>query len=256
MPHTPHEKLIYKIEQLLKKAIDRYALIAEGDSLLIGLSGGKDSLALVELLGRRMRIFKPRFTVRAVHVGMLNIPYATDELYLRRHCEQFGIPFEGIETSFDLSTDTRKSPCFLCSWTRRKQLFAYARLHGCNKLVLGHHQDDMIETLLMNMTFQGAIGTMPPKLAMRKFELTIIRPMALIPESMLQQMAALREYPKQIKNCPYEQHSYRSKIKEIVDQLEALNPEARASIWSSMSRIQRDYLPTEVSDPESSSEPN
>lgn len=246
MKLTEDERVLRKIGLLCKEAIDKYHLIEDGDRLLIGLSGGKDSLALVELLGQRVRIFSPRFTVCAVHVRMTNIPYSSDEEYLRSHCEAAGIPFDVLETGFDLSTDKRKSPCFLCSWNRRKMMFDYARQHGLNKLVLGHHQDDVLETLLMNMTFQGAFGTMPPLLKMNKFDLTIIRPMCLIPEKLLLQMAGIREYRKQKKNCPYEKESHRSEMKEVLHKLEELNPHARHYLWASMTRIQSEYLPESV----------
>lgn len=160
---TEEEKTIRRIERRFSKGVVQYGLIEEGDKILIGLSGGKDSLALVELLGRRARIYKPRFSVVAVHVVMKNIPYQSDTEYLKAHCETYGVPFVQYETAFDPATDTRKSPCFLCSWNRRKALFTVAKEHGCNKIALGHHMDDILETLLMNITYQGAFSTMPPR---------------------------------------------------------------------------------------------
>lgn len=243
---TEEEKTIRRIERRFTKGVVQYGLIAEGDKILIGLSGGKDSLALVELLGKRARIYKPRFSVVAVHVVMKNIPYQSDTDYLKRHCETYGVPFVRVETSFDLSTDTRKSPCFLCSWNRRKALFAIAKEHGCNKIALGHHMDDILETLLMNMTYQGAFSTMPPRLVMNKFDMTIVRPMCLIHEADLIELAALRAYRKQVKNCPYESQSSRSDMKGILRQLEALNPEARYSLWGSMTHVQEELLPDQM----------
>ena len=149
------------------KGIVDYGLIEDGDHLLVGLSGGKDSLALTELLARRARIYRPRFTLTAVHVAMRNIPYSIDADYLRSFCEERGVPFVLREAEFDASTDTRKSPCFLCSWNRRKELFTAAHELGCNKIALGHHMDDILVTLLMNQTFQGAFSTMPPRLVMK-----------------------------------------------------------------------------------------
>ena len=167
----------------------------------------------------------------------------SDVDYLREYVESWGVPFVLFETEFDATTDTRKSPCFLCSWTRRKALFDIAKRHGCNKIALGHHQDDILETLLMNMIHQGAIGTMPPRLKMDKFDMEIIRPMCLVEEKDLTRIAVWRGYRKQIKNCPYESGSSRSDMKEVLSRLEAINPEARYSLWSSMSNIQEDYLP-------------
>lgn len=243
---TEEEKMIRRIERRFNKGVVSYRLIEEGDKILIGLSGGKDSLALIELLGKRSQIFKPRFSVVAVHVVMENIPYKSDLAYLQAHAEQYGVPFVVYKTSFDPTTDTRKSPCFLCSWNRRKALFAVAKEHGCNKIALGHHMDDILETLLMNMTYQGAFSTMPPKLVMDKFEMTVIRPMCLVHESDLIELAAYRGYRKQVKNCPYESQSSRSDMKSILRQLEALNPEARYSMWGSMTHVQEELLPDKI----------
>ena len=179
---TEDERLFRKIEDKVKRAIFDYGLINDGDRILVGLSGGKDSLALVDLLGRRSKIYCPRFEVVVAHIVMTNIPYCSDREYLRSCAEEHDLPFIVHETSFDPSTDTRKSPCFLCSWTRRKALFEIAKAHKCNKIALGHHQDDILETLLMNLTHQGAFGTMPPRLRMDKFDMEIIRPMCLVEE--------------------------------------------------------------------------
>lgn len=240
---TEEEKIIRRIDKRFSKGVVQYNLIEDGDKILVGLSGGKDSLALIELLGRKMRIFKPKFSVVAVHVVMKNIPYQSDLDYLKTYAASFDIPLFVYETYFDPSTDTRKSPCFLCSWNRRKKLFDAAKEHKCNKIALGHHMDDILETLLMNITYQGAFSTMPPKLVMRKFEMAIIRPMCLVHEADLIELARLRAYRKQVKNCPYEVESSRSDMKNILRQLEAMNPEARYSLWGSMTNVQTELLP-------------
>ena len=240
---TEEEKTLRRIEKRFGKGVVEYGLIEEGDRILIGLSGGKDSLALVELLARRSRILKPRFSVIAVHVVMKNIPYQSDVDYLRNYTESCGIPFVLYETEFDASTDTRKSPCFLCSWNRRKALFTVAKEQKCNKIALGHHMDDILETLLMNITYQGALQLYAPRLVMKKFDMTIIRPMCLVHEADLMELAQVRGYRKQVKNCPYESQSSRSAMKGILKQLEEMNPEARYSLWGSMTNVQEELLP-------------
>ena len=237
------ELLFRKLAVKMKKAIFDYRLLEEGDRVMIGLSGGKDSLALLELLGERVKILSPRFDLFAVHVVMTNIPYHSDTDYLHSFCNRYGIPLQIRETAFDLSTDRRKSPCFLCSWNRRKMIFEAAKEQGCNKIALGHHQDDILETLLMNMTFQGAIGTMPPRLKMDKFDMAVIRPLCLISEKELMALATERNYRKQLKNCPYESDSHRSDMKSILNRLEEMHPQARQSLWASMSNIHEAYLP-------------
>ena len=186
---TEEEKMLRRIDKRFSKGVVEYGLIEDGDKILIGLSGGKDSLALVELLARRARVYKPRFSVVAVHVVMKNIPYQSDVDYLREYVESWGVPFVLFETEFDATTDTRKSPCFLCSWNRRKALFTVAKEQGCNKIALGHHMDDILETLLINITYQGAFSSMPPRLVMKKFDMTIIRPMCLVHEADLMELA-------------------------------------------------------------------
>ena len=243
---TEEDKLLRRISTRFNKGVVKYRLIDDDDKILVGLSGGKDSLALLELLAKRSRILKPKFSVVAVHVSMTNIPYQADLNYLKEYSESLGVPFVHYETSFDPSTDTRKSPCFLCSWNRRKALFTVAKEQGCNKIALGHHMDDILETLLMNLTFQGAFSTMPPKLVMKKFDMTIIRPMCMVHEADLQELAEVRNYRKQVKNCPYETQSNRTDMKEVLKQLETLNPEARYSLWGSMTNVQEELLPDKL----------
>ncbi|MCD8166994.1 MAG: tRNA 2-thiocytidine biosynthesis TtcA family protein [Bacteroides sp.] len=243
---TEEEKVLRKINRCFNKGVVEHSLIEDGDKILIGLSGGKDSLALLELLALRSRILKPRFSVVAVHVIMKNIPYQSDLDYLKSYAHSFGVPFVTYETSFDAATDDRKSPCFLCSWNRRKALFTVAKEMGCNKIALGHHMDDILQTLLMNITFQGAFSTMPPKLMMRKFDMTIIRPLCLVHEKDLVRMGEIRNFRKQVKNCPYEAGTNRSSMKEVLRKLEEMNPEARYSLWGSMSNIQEELLPVKI----------
>ena len=235
--------LMARIERRFMKGVVEYGLIEDGDHILVGLSGGKDSLALTELLARRSRIWKPRFRVAAAYVGMTNIGYRSDVDWLARFCEGLEIPFYSLEAMFDASTDRRKSPCFLCSWNRRKALFTLAHDLQCNKIALGHHMEDILQTLLMNLTFQGAFSTMPPKLLMKKFRMTIIRPLCLVHEEDLAELARLRDWPRQEKNCPYENLSGRTHMKDILRRLEQLNPEARYSLWGAMTNIQKELLP-------------
>lgn len=243
---TEVERILRNVEEKVKKAMYKYGLISDGDRILIALSGGKDSLALVDLLGRRSKIYRPRFDVVVAHIVTTNIPYRSDLAYLQSRAAAYQLPFIVREVSFDSATDTRKSPCFLCSWTRRKALFEIAKEEKCNKIALGHHQDDILETLLMNLIHQGAFGTMPPLLRMDKFDMEIIRPLCLVEEKELMALARAMEYRKQLKNCPYETASSRSEMKELLARLTAINPEARYSLWGSMTNIQTDYLPKKL----------
>ena len=220
-----------------------YHLIEDDDRILVGLSGGKDSLLLTELLANRAKIDHPRFSVEALHVRMENIQYETDTSYLQQFCDEQGVKLHLRTTRFEIGEETvndardarrQKQPCFLCSWMRRKEMFNLAQELGCNKIALGHHQDDMLHTALMNLTFQGRFDTMPARLKMRKMPLTMIRPLCLIEEVDIKAYAEMKGYQKQKKICPYETNSHRTDIKRLYDEIEQMNPEARYSIWRAL----------------------
>lgn len=238
--------LVTRLERCVTKCIREYALINDGDSVLIGLSGGKDSLALTELLARRSRIFAPKFRLKALHVMIDGVGYVSDTEYLGNFCKNLGIEFYVKKCSIDFSKDKRKSPCFLCSWYRRKVLFDFAKETECNKIALGHHRDDIIATLLMNMSFQGSFSTMPPLLNMNKFDMRIIRPLALMDECDINALAILNGYKTQIKRCPNERSSYRKDMRELIEKLSEMNPNAKSNIWKAMENIQCDYLPNRL----------
>ena len=242
------------IEQLTRrfhKACADYGLIEDGDHVLIGLSGGKDSLLLTELLGRRAKIYKPRFTVTALHVRVKERDYQTDLSYLEHFCQEAGVPLVVRDTEItnegvkELTNERVKkaNPCFLCSWYRRKTLFNVAQELGCNKIAFGHHRDDVIETLLMNLIYQGTFATMPPMLQMEKMPIRIIRPLCLIDEADIKVYAEQQGYQKQAKLCPFEHVSSREKVKGLLAQIKALNPEAMDSIYGAMTNIKTEYLP-------------
>lgn len=220
-----------KLNELFVKAMATYQLIDDGDRILVGLSGGKDSLCLLELLAQRSKILHPRFEVAALHVRMGNIQYESDTSYLQRFADDLGVRLYVRETCFDASTDRRKTPCFLCSWYRRKELFNLAQELGFNKIALGHHQDDLIHTTLMNLFYQGRFEAMPVRLKMDKMPLTLIRPLCLIKESDIEAFAELRGYEKQKKICPYDKETQRTEMKRLFESIEEMNGEARANIW-------------------------
>ena len=233
---TPDVMLSQTVKRRFDEACVRFGLLNDGDKILAGLSGGKDSLALVALLGARAKIYKPSIVVEAAHVVMDNIPYESDEEYLGRFCQEYGVPLRVIHTSFDESTDKRKTRCFLCARYRRKALFDYAVENGFNKVALGHHQDDFLTTLLMNMTYEGSLTTMLPCMPMQHYPLSLIRPLCMIPEQCIREMAVERGFCKQKRPCPYEERTRRKDMNEFLMMLERLNPEARQSMWHAIVR--------------------
>ena len=253
-------KLRTRLTKRFHKACADYGLIADGDHVLVGLSGGKDSLALVEFLGKRSQVYVPRFKVTAVHVRVKERDYHSDLSYLEEFCARVRVPLivrdteiggarfasglENAASGYSLEVKGKeKHPCFLCSWYRRKALFDVAQELGCNKIALGHHKDDLVETLLMNLIFQGSVATIPPLLQMEKMPIELIRPLCLIEEKEIQEYAELSGYEKQVKLCPLEKVSNRAEVKRLLAQLEGLNPNVRDSIWGAMENIKSDYLP-------------
>ena len=244
---TESRRLEKRLNERFVKAMATYHLIEDDDRILVGLSGGKDSLLLLELLAKRAKILHPRFSIEALHVRMENIHYETDSSYLQGFCDNLGIRLHVRTTKFELESvenlaclesrqrlRRQKQPCFLCSWMRRKELFNLAQELGCNKIALGHHQDDLIHPALMSLIFQGRFDTMPASLKMRKMPLTIIRPLCMIEEKDIKAYTEMRDYQKQTKLCPYETDSHRTEIKGLYDRIEQINPEARFSIWRAL----------------------
>ena len=239
-------RLEKRLNERFIKAMATYHLIEDDDRILVGLSGGKDSLLLLELLAKRAKILHPRFSVEALHVRMENIHYETDTSYLQGFCDALGVPLHVKTTHFEVLDESsmfniqssikrkQKQPCFLCSWNRRKEMFNLAQELGCNKIALGHHQDDILHTALMNLCFQSRFATMPARLKMRKMPLTIIRPLCMIQEQDIKAYAELQGYQKQQKLCPYETDSHRSDIKRLYEEMERISPEARYSIWGAL----------------------
>ena len=248
MELTPEQFELRRLQSRLTKRFHKacadYGLIADGDHVLVGLSGGKDSLALVELLGKRAQIFVPRFRVTALHVRVRERAYLSDMSALEKFCQAFGVSLIVKDTEItEKPARGEKDPCFLCAWYRRKVLFETAQELGCNKIALGHHKDDIVETLLMNLVFQGAFATMPPCLPMEKMPIQIIRPLCLIEEKDLVRYAELQAYPKQTRLCPFEKESSRAEVKQLLTTLERLNPNVRDSLWGAMQNIKPGYLP-------------
>ncbi len=236
-------KINLKMRRLFAKACVKYNLLNDGDKVLVALSGGKDSLALVKLMAEQKKRYKPQIEVEVVHVVMQNIPYKTDFSYIENFCRKLDVRLHILYSSFERREDSTKPYCFLCSWNRRKTIFSFAEKNGFNKVALGHHQDDILVTLLMNMFFEGSVQTMPPMLKMEYYPLSIIRPMCCIPENLIKQIATSLEFKSQEIKCPYENVTRRNDVEKLFKTIEAMNPEARYSLWRSMSNIKNSLLP-------------
>lgn len=237
-------KLFLHLKKWLEKAVLDYGMIEEGDRLLIGVSGGADSLALLDLLDSPM-LFVPKFSFIAVNIDMGFDPaykaYETLEKLFQENNYRYVIEKTDIG-NLAHSDINKKNPCFLCSRLRRKRIFEIADAEGCNKIAFAHHRDDIIETLLINMFYGREISTMVPNQSIFGGKLHIIRPFAYLQEELIKKYSKERQFPTIKNDCPTSLTSKRIYIKKLLDELEKDNKEIRDNIYKAMSHVKPDYL--------------
>jgi len=230
----------FYISKRVGKAITDYAMLSDGDKIAVAVSGGKDSLTLLRVLNDRRQFVPIKYELLAVHVD-LGYPCQHPKI-LSEYFKKLGINYH-IEKVDILKGKTRKDiSCFWCSWNRRKALFTVASRFGCKKVALGHHKDDIIETVLLNLFFHGEISAMSPNQELFKGKITIIRPLAYVEEDMIARFAREAGFPHQKCVCPNSITSNRTKITNIIKDLEKICPDIRTNIFRSIKRIKKDYL--------------
>lgn len=234
--------IVKKLEGKVNKTLFNYNLIENGDKVMVGLSGGKDSYSLLDLLISRRKSLPINFELHACHVMATDMEYRADLDYMQRICNNNNVQFHLKKITVEYNPNDRKPACFICSWKRRKMLFTTTRETGCNKLALGHHLDDAIETLLMNMINHSSISSIPPQLSMFNGEVKLIRPLSLCLDKELELYASAKEFPSEIKKCLYEKDTHRNSIGELISQMEKINKDARRNIYKSMQNIFDEYL--------------
>lgn len=243
-------RLFLHLKKWLEKAIMDYGMIAEGDRVLVGVSGGMDSMALLDLLNTPM-VYSPPFSITAVHIDPGFDPEGAGSKILARHLEAGG--YDAVVEKSDIgplshSDYNRKNPCFLCSRLRRKRIFEIAAERGCSKVAFAHHRDDIIETLLINLFYGREISTMVPNQTIFGGKLHIIRPLAYIREELVKKYAKERCFPVIENGCPTSRTSRRRYIKDLLASLEKENPRIRENIWKAMGHVKTDYFPDKLGD--------
>ncbi|WP_282037593.1 tRNA 2-thiocytidine biosynthesis TtcA family protein [Saccharicrinis aurantiacus] len=231
-----------RIIKLAGNAINKHNLVTDGDKILIAVSGGKDSLSLIDILAERRKFLPIDYELHAIHIITDDVPYVIDKEFLKNFCESLNVHLHFITTHAGLEEKPNKKPCFTCSWNRRKELFEFARKNGFKKIAFGHHMDDAIETLLMNMTQHGNISSIPAKLSMFEGNIEVIRPLLYLTNSEMLKYSAIKEFKSLKENCPYEDHTMREATRQIIHQFEKLNPQARLNLFRSMNNIDEEYL--------------
>jgi len=231
------------ISRRIGKAIGEFQLVADGDRIIVALSGGKDSFTLLRMLAARRAFAPVRYELVAAHVvtdgrcGECAPPRAVTEA-----CAAAEVPLRVVDTTVKLQPGEALH-CHACATARRQALFRVAKEEGANKLALGHHLDDIVETALLNLFFQGAFATMPPSLVLFGGGLTIIRPLALVPEAdIVRYVDECVGFPRVTCTCPVGRESQRRKMKALVQQLEAENPNVRQSVFGALRNVKPEYL--------------
>ena len=226
-----------KILGYLRKAIEHYNMIEEGDKIAVGLSGGKDSITLLMGLKALQRFYPKHFELVAISVNP-GFKFF-DSNFLREICSKIGVPYieyEGHikEIVFDIRKE--KNPCSLCANLRRGILNSTAIEQGCNKLALGHNEDDVLETFFLNMLYAGNLSTFAPVSYMDRSKITLIRPLVYAPEKEIRKFIKRNEIKVMPKNCPMDGVSKREEIKDLLYKLTVKIPNVRANLMGAIKR--------------------
>jgi tRNA 2-thiocytidine biosynthesis protein TtcA len=241
-------RLFHHLKKWLEKAVMDYGMIAAGDRLLVGVSGGMDSMAMLDLLNTPM-VFVPPFSLVVVHIDSGFDPDYAGYETLERYLQDGGYDFVLEKTDIgplSHSEFNRKNPCFLCSRLRRKRIFEIAAARGCNKIAFAHHRDDIIETLLINLFYGREISTMLPDQTIFGGKLHIIRPLAYLQEELVKKYGKERGFPMIENGCPTSRTSRRRYVKDLLNDLGRENPQIRENIWKAMAHVKPDYLPGKI----------
>ena len=226
-----------KIFGYLRKAIEHYNMIEEGDKIAVGLSGGKDSITLLMGLKALQRFYPKHFELVAISVNP-GFEFF-DSNFLREICSKIEVPYieyEGHiqEIVFDIRKE--KNPCSLCANLRRGILNSTAIEQGCNKLALGHNEDDVLETFFLNMLYAGNLSTFAPVSYMDRSKITLIRPLVYAPEKEIRKFIKRNEIKVMPKNCPMDGVSKREEIKDMLYKLTVKIPNVRANLMGAIKR--------------------
>ena len=253
LAHPPTEADLAGLPKLEKRILRRvgevvhdYKLIEEGDRILVGLSGGKDSWALLEVLELLRRRAPVAFEVHGVTVDPGFPKFDPDRI--AEVCEAKGIPHHVLSAPIDALIRQRPeaTPCIICSRLRRGVLYTFAKERGFTKIALGHHLDDLLETLLLNLFFEGKLGTMPLRLTSDDGANTVIRPLGACEEGDIQRYTWLKGYPIVPCGCPMcacsELESRRKQAKALIGQLQGSIPAIKSSMLHALKNVKPTHL--------------
>lgn len=248
------------ISTRIGRAIADYKMIEDKDRILVAVSGGKDSMSLLKLLNERKAWAPIDYKLIAMHVETdFHCAGCVHTKTLKKFFEDNGVDyhFEKISLSKGKNkggSGRRAASCFWCSWNRRKALFMAADRLNCNKVAMGHHMDDINETLLLNLFYHGEFSAMNPRQVLFGGKIIIIRPLCYVGEVHMRKFAKESDFPSQMCRCPNSERSKRRMMKDFIDKVEGSCAHVRMNIFRSMGRINKEYTKIHFEDSEDFSE--
>ncbi len=224
----------------LRKGITKYKLISDGDKIAVGVSGGKDSVTLLKLLAEYKRFSPERFDLIAITVDLNFNDTPVDYTPIKELCEDLNVEYHIEKTDIGkIVFDVRKesNPCALCSKMRKGALNTLAKNLGCNKVALGHHADDLTDTLMLSLFYEGRLSTFAPKSYLDKIGLTLIRPMIMVKE--LDVVGYAKTLPVVKSCCPANKLTKREYVKDIIKNISKDIPNVRDMIFTALTHPER-----------------
>ncbi len=230
----------FYISKRTGRAIIDYHMLNDGDKIAVAVSGGKDSLTLLKVLHDRKSFVPIKYDILAVHIDM-GYPRSCAKR-LEKYFKKINVKYHIEKIDVLSKTKPKDISCFWCAWNRRKALFETADRLGYNKIALGHHMDDIIETILLNLFFQGEISAMKPNQELFGGKIKLIRPLAYVEEYMIKRFAKEDKLPVEDCVCPNSVISNRAKMAKIISDIKKICPDVKKNIFRSAKRVKTDYL--------------
>ena len=228
---------LQKVLSRVRQAVDDYHMIEEGDRIAVGISGGKDSLTLLLALYELSKFYPKHFTLIAVTVDLGFLNLNLDEI--RTLCADRNIPYTVVETSIaQIVFEDRKedNPCSLCAKMRKGALNDAIKAAGCNKIAYAHHEDDVVETMMLSLFYEGRLHTFSPVTHLDKTDLTVIRPLIYMQESEVIGFVHKYQIPVVKSPCPADGHTRREYVKELLGKLNRENPGVKDRIFTAIQK--------------------
>lgn len=229
-----------KMLSVMRKGVTEYKMIKDGDKIAVGVSGGKDSLALLKLLAEYRRFSPERFELLAITVDLNFKDHPSDFSPIEKFCRELNVEYVVEKTDIgEIVFDIRKesNPCALCSKMRKGALYDIAVKHGCNKAALGHHADDLIDTFLLSLMYEGRLSTFAPKSFLSRTGLTLIRPLIMAKE------ADITSYSKTLpvckSQCPANKNTQREFVKTVLKDVSGNVKNVREMIYTAITHPER-----------------